>query len=180
MKKNEKGFILAEAIIVSVFIVGLFAYMATNIFPLITRYKIALRFDNPNEIYLANVLYDEMIKDKERFSELNAGDLGINTSRFYRVYTFKNGKCSYMQNTTKMNCTDIIFDDSYIAKLASNDLKIDKVAVVKNLSSIDKSDSNMVQYLEYETKKLSLKNNPKVYLLIKFTNGNFAYVATDY
>ena len=58
---NKKGFVLAEAIIVAVFVLGMFTYLAMNIFPLITKYDQANNYDNPNEIYLVNTLYDELI-----------------------------------------------------------------------------------------------------------------------
>lgn len=62
MKKiNKKGFALAEAIVVSVFVLGMFTYLAMNIIPLISKYDAVLKYDNPQEIYAANVLYDEVL-----------------------------------------------------------------------------------------------------------------------
>ncbi|MDY6015040.1 MAG: hypothetical protein SPI91_01095 [Bacilli bacterium] len=61
MKKNNKGFVLAEAIIVSVFVLGMFTYLAMNVIPLISRYERVVNYDNPQEIYLANTLYEEML-----------------------------------------------------------------------------------------------------------------------
>lgn len=61
MKKiNKKGFALAEAIVVSVFILGMFTYIAMNVLPLISKYDKALNYDNPQEVYAANILYDEL------------------------------------------------------------------------------------------------------------------------
>ena len=62
MKKNNKGFVLAEAIIVSVFVLGMFTYLAMNVIPLISRYERVVNYDNPQEIYLANTLYEEMVE----------------------------------------------------------------------------------------------------------------------
>lgn len=62
MKKiNKKGFALAEAIVVSIFVLGMFTYLAMNIIPLISKYDAVLKYDNPQEIYAANVLYDEVL-----------------------------------------------------------------------------------------------------------------------
>ena len=61
MKKNNKGFVLAEAIIVSVFVLGMFTYLTMNVIPLISRYERVVNYDNPQEIYLANTLYEEML-----------------------------------------------------------------------------------------------------------------------
>lgn len=60
-KINKKGFALAEAIVVSVFVLGMFTYLAMNIIPLISKYDAVLKYDNPQEIYAANVLYDEVL-----------------------------------------------------------------------------------------------------------------------
>lgn len=62
MKKiNKKAFALAEAIVVSVFVLGMFTYLAMNIIPLISKYDAVLNYDNPQEVYAANVLYDEVL-----------------------------------------------------------------------------------------------------------------------
>ena len=70
MKKNNKGFVLAEAIIVSVFVLGMFTYLAMNVIPLISRYERVVNYDNPQEIYLANTLYEEML-NVENINNIN-------------------------------------------------------------------------------------------------------------
>ena len=76
MKKiNKKGFALAEAIVVSVFVLGMFTYLAMNIIPLISKYDAVLKYDNPQEIYAANVLYDEVLSYiYTGYSEYTASD----------------------------------------------------------------------------------------------------------
>ena len=63
MKKiYREGFVLAEAIVVAVFVLGTFTYLAVNIIPLITKYGQVLKYDNPQEVYAANILLDELIQ----------------------------------------------------------------------------------------------------------------------
>ena len=63
MKKiKNNGFVLAEAIVVSIFVLGMFTYLAMNVLPLIGKYDRVLNYDNPQEIYLANTLYEELIQ----------------------------------------------------------------------------------------------------------------------
>lgn len=72
MKKlNRKGFVLAEAIVVAVFVLGMFTYLAVNIIPLITKYDQALKYDNPQEVYAANILMDEIVAYYNNYSSTN-------------------------------------------------------------------------------------------------------------
>ena len=80
MKKNNKGFVLAEAIIVSVFVLGMFTYLAMNVIPLISRYERVVNYDNPQEIYLANTLYEEMLELETSNNVQNRITMSINNN----------------------------------------------------------------------------------------------------
>ena len=80
MKKNNKGFVLAEAIIVSVFVLGMFTYLAMNVIPLISRYERVVNYDNPQEIYLANTLYEEMVELETSNNVQNRITMSINNN----------------------------------------------------------------------------------------------------
>ena len=80
MKKNNKGFVLAEAIIVSVFVLGMFTYLAMNVIPLISRYERVVNYDNPQEIYLANTLYEEMVELEASNNVQNRITMSINNN----------------------------------------------------------------------------------------------------
>lgn len=126
MKKNNKGFVLAEAIIVSVFVLGMFTYLAMNVIPLIARYERVTNYDNPQEIYLANTLYEEMLKieitnniKNDIIMELNDNALTCTRSVGGRSVEDCNGSADFYENlgkalkiekiyTYKNNCTTII------------------------------------------------------------------------
>lgn len=95
MKKNNKGFVLAEAIIVSVFVLGMFTYLAMNVIPLISRYERVVNYDNPQEIYLANTLYEEMVELETLNNVQNNIIMNINNNNNVL-------KCNDRRNT---NCT---------------------------------------------------------------------------
>lgn len=95
MKKNSKGFVLAEAIIVSVFVLGMFTYLAMNVIPLISRYERVVNYDNPQEIYLANTLYEEMVELETSNNVQNNIIMNINNNNNVL-------KCNDRRNT---NCT---------------------------------------------------------------------------
>lgn len=120
MKKNNKGFVLAEAIIVSVFVLGMFTYLAMNVIPLISRYERVVNYDNPQEIYLANTLYEEMVELEKLNNVQSRIIMNINSnvlecdscagsSAFYEelgkalkieaIYTYDTGKdCGNIEN----------------------------------------------------------------------------------
>ena len=52
--KDKKGFILAEAVITSVFVLGIFTFVLANVFPLIGKYERTLKFDNLEDVFIAN------------------------------------------------------------------------------------------------------------------------------
>lgn len=59
MKKiNENGFVLAEGIVVAVFVLGMFTLLITTVLPLISKYEKVLDYDNPEDIYSVNLLAD--------------------------------------------------------------------------------------------------------------------------
>ena len=99
MKKNNKGFVLAEAII-SVFVLGMFTYLAMNVIPLISRYERVVNYDNPQEIYLANTLYEEMLNVEDTNNIKNDINLSVSNNN-----DEKNLTCT---RTVGGNCTGSI------------------------------------------------------------------------
>ena len=55
-KNNEKGFILAEAIVVGVFILSLFTFLFMNIIPLIGKYEAVEKYDTIDSVYNTNMI----------------------------------------------------------------------------------------------------------------------------
>ena len=148
---NKKGFLLAESIIVAVFVVGMFTYLALNIFPLMVKYDNALDYDNSTEVYLANNLYNEMINEG-----INIPDTSI-----CEISTLS-GDCGYINNS------------EYIRKLVSN-MEIEIVLVYKgqlNDASLNAiGDRGIRTYYHYQNTRIktdTIKKNGK-FMLIKFS-----------
>ena len=55
-KSNEKGFLLAEAIVVGVFVLSLFTFLFVNVVPLVGRYEVAENYDTIDAIYNTNLI----------------------------------------------------------------------------------------------------------------------------
>ena len=156
MKKNNKGFVLAEAIIVSVFVLGMFTYLAMNVIPLISRYERVVNYDNPQEIYLANTLYEEMVELETSNNVQNKITMSINnnvlkcndsgsvnntctgSSNFYEglgkalkikaIYTYDTGKdCGDIENDKGLKN----YCEYYIKRKIGEDKNITKAFMIK-------------------------------------------------
>lgn len=166
MKKNNKGFVLAEAIIVSVFVLGMFTYLAMNVIPLISRYERVVNYDNPQEIYLANTLYEEM---------LNVEDINSDSDIELSIENTNNGteEEPNLTCTRKGACTG---SDDFYTKLGKA-LKIEAIYTYdttnpnKNCKSIS-NDKGLKNYCEYYTKRKDKDGNTKTItkaFMIKFS-----------
>lgn len=168
MKKNNKGFVLAEAIIVSVFVLGMFTYLAMNVIPLISRYERVVNYDNPQEIYLANTLYEEML-NVENINNINTDiELSIeNTNNGTEVEPKLT--CT---RTGGGNCTGSVKFYEGLGKA----LKIEAIYTYDTDNNCEsesiKSDKGLKNYCEYYTKRKDKNGNTKTItkaFMIKFS-----------
>ena len=166
MKKNNKGFVLAEAIIVSVFVLGMFTYLAMNVIPLISRYERVVNYDNPQEIYLANTLYEEM---------LNVEDINSDSNIELSIENTNNGTEEEPNLTcTRVggNCTGSVEFYEELGKA----LKIEAIYTYDTTNNCEsesiKSDKGLKNYCEYYIKRKDKDGNPKTIkkaFMIKFS-----------
>lgn len=168
MKKNNKGFVLAEAIIVSVFVLGMFTYLAMNVIPLISRYERVVNYDNPQEIYLANTLYEEML-NVENINNINTDiELSIeNTNNGTEVEPKLT--CT---RTVGGNCTGSVKFYEGLGKA----LKIEAIYTYDTDNNCEsesiKSDKGLKNYCEYYIKRKDKDGNSKTItkaFMIKFS-----------
>lgn len=168
MKKNNKGFVLAEAIIVSVFVLGMFTYLAMNVIPLISRYERVVNYDNPQEIYLANTLYEEML-NVENINNINTDiELSIeNTNNGTEVEPKLT--CT---RTVGGNCTGSVKFYEGLGKA----LKIEAIYTYDTDNNCEsesiKRDKGLKNYCEYYTKRKDKNGNTKTItkaFMIKFS-----------
>ena len=170
MKKNNKGFVLAEAIIVSVFVLGMFTYLAMNVIPLISRYERVVNYDNPQEIYLANTLYEEML-DVEGTNNIKND---INLSVLLEEDDVSNENKSKLtcdrddRETPNVECTG---SDGFYEELGKA-LKIEAIYTYdtgKDCGDIE-NDKGLKNYCEYYIKrKIGEEKNITKAFMIKFS-----------
>lgn len=169
MKKNNKGFVLAEAIIVSVFVLGMFTYLAMNVIPLISRYERVVNYDNPQEIYLANTLYEEMLsveKNTNIKTDIALSVLVSNTNEEKEL------KLTCDRVTLSEKCTGL----SEFYEDLGKALKIEAIYTYDTTNNNDcesiKNDKGLKNYCEYYTKRKDKDGNTKTItkaFMIKFS-----------
>lgn len=165
MKKNNKGFVLAEAIIVSVFVLGMFTYLAMNVIPLISRYERVVNYDNPQEIYLANTLYEEMLSVENNTNNIALSVLVSNTNEEEKELKLT---CTRVGG----NCTGSVEFYEELGKA----LKIEAIYTYDTTNNCEsesiKSDKGLKNYCEYYIKRKDKDGNPKTItkaFMIKFS-----------
>ena len=162
MKKlNSKGFVLAESIVVSVFVLGIFTYLAVNVIPLVTEYDRAINYDNPQEVYAANLLFEELS------AYINLYDFFYADSYNTKFIDLNNMQEEYFKTLQKM-------------------LKIKKVQKNEGCINLGRS---MTEYCKYLQRREALVTDDMGYsdtidgvsmffslntILVEFENGNFA------
>ncbi len=61
---NNKGFVLVESIVTSVFVLGLFTFIIANILPLIAGYDKEVYYDSIDSIYDAHLIRKMILMDE--------------------------------------------------------------------------------------------------------------------
>ena len=169
MKKNNKGFVLAEAIIVSVFVLGMFTYLAMNVIPLISRYERVVNYDNPQEIYLANTLYEEMLSVENNTNIKTDIALSVSVSNTNEEKELKL-TCDRVTSSEKCTGSSKFYEDLGKA------LKIEAIYTYDTDNNCEsesiKSDKGLKNYCEYYTKRKDKNGNTKTItkaFMIKFS-----------
>ena len=158
---NKKGFVLAEAIVVSVFVIGMVAYIAVNMLPLVSRYEKVSKYDDLQEVYLINDLYDEL-----KVRNINA-KIGI--YKYTMVQSTYSVKCTVLSGTNNALCAAAKLKE-YIYKY----LNISEIVV----GNVDKTklSRSMREYYAYYKSNNGLTTVPDNVMLVKFQDNTFASI----
>ena len=142
-KMNNKGFALVETLIVSIFVMGIFTLIYTNIVPIMGEYEKRENYDNVNNIYKSYVIR-RMI---QYYSSLTCND------NIIKIYD--------KENTN--DCSIYSGDPEYCPRLMDN-LNVLKIYITKykgfnnNISDDDKGVKEYVKSLGKFTNKTSSCN----------------------
>lgn len=105
-KMNKKGFLLAESIIVGVFVLSLFTFLFVNVVPLVGQYEAREKYDTITGVYNAHLVRTMILEDTKAESILELNDLP------YKYYE-REDLCSN-DNIEKVNYCTKLLGDSYL------------------------------------------------------------------
>lgn len=156
MKKNNKGFVLVETLIVSVSVAAIFTIIYLNLYPIVGEYQKVENYDDIDTKYVAHWM---------RLLVMNKGNgtlwTKVNNNNNKYVTVTKNDCSTYFVN--EANCNNFFdgFNVSkmYITSYFTTELK----SVVKNAPDIDSSVKEYIEYLPtYEKLNESKKDYKRV------------------
>lgn len=164
---NNKGFVLVETIITSVFVLGLFAFIIANVLPVIGEYEKAADYDSIESIYDAHLVRKMILKsDESRVAKL----LTLPTGEGKNYYLFDGDDiCIYLSNENY--CKALLsrsFLDVKEIVITSYDIKDGFVKASKNF------DRGLREYIAQMQKYTSTIPNNYNYtnrLIIYFNDG---------
>lgn len=164
MIKNNKGFMLAEVVIVSAVLITTLVSLYAGFAKVYKAYEERSSFFDTDSIYALKSIEDTLIDEGLFNNIINE----INTSNYV----------SYLAE----NLTDDSYINSYLKELLGN-YNIEYFYITKydnaSLTTIIESDANNIifnDFLKYLQKNLTFDNNYNYIFLSKTKDGRFAYL----
>lgn len=164
MIKNNKGFMLAEVVIVSAVLITTLVSLYAGFAKVYKAYEERSSFFDTDSIYALKSIKDTLIDEGLFNNIINE----INTSNYV----------SYLAE----NLTDDSYINSYLKELLGN-YNIEYFYITKydnaSLTTIIESDANNIifnDFLKYLQKNLTFDNNYNYIFLSKTKDGRFAYL----
>ena len=173
MKKlNKKGFLIAESIIVGVFVLSLFTFLFVNVVPLVGQYEAREKYDTINGAYNANLVRTMILEDNKMEQVLELNNLP------YKIYE-REDLCT-VENLEKANYCTKLLGDAY--------LNVDKIYItwfrteeIKKASRNNDIDFNRAarDYIDsldgYKQPSGSTYDNYKR-IIVQYNDGAFANI----
>ncbi len=164
---GNKGFVLVETLIVSLFIMGIFTFIYTNLFPLIGEYERRENYDDISTKYTAHH-YRMMILQDENYHSI--------TDLNGAPYKDLTGSCSLFKNVTYCEAFKNHFGITRVY-LAEYDLTTFK-NTIKNTALIGEQSTygNFQKYVEYLPTYQKDPKNDYLHLIIETKEGNYSII----
>ena len=168
MKKNNRGFLLAESLVVSTFVLTILILLYIQFNNLTTNYKNSYNYNNVESIYDLSSVSNYLLTNNYNLSDQ------LTESKPY-VIVYKDGSCNMDAGIIDSFCDNLISQmDAKTVIYTSSDIS----AIQKYVSEND--DSNINQSLrEFISRVETNTVQNKGRLFAEFNNGTFATIAMD-
>lgn len=168
MKKNNRGFLLAESLVVSTFVLTVLILLYIQFSNLTTNYKNSYNYNNVESIYDLSSVSNYLLNNNYNLSNQ------LTASKPY-VVVYKNGSCNMDAGIIDSFCDNLINKmDAKTVIYTSSD-----ISVIQNYVSAH-DDSNINQHLrEFISRVETATVKNKGRLFAEFNNGTYATIAMD-
>ncbi len=163
-KINNKGFMLAETLIVSIFVMGVFSMLYVNVLPLIAEYE---KYKNYNTVeatynaHWARKIVLDGLEDNSFTTARNNGYLDVSDCSLYT----KNNMTDWCDNFKAVNDITKIYLTSY----SEEKLK----SYVKSSDSYTREFKDYISYIPTYSKNSTKVNDSKYFhVIIEFSKGD--------
>ena len=126
---NNKGFVLVETLIVTVFVVAMFVFAYRNTVPMMGEYEKMSSFDDVDSVYAIN-LYKQLVL---RYANMDYIDNYLNTNNYLDIGNcsdtniyISSDYCKKLQRSLDISDNDSIFITRYNVSLFRNEVKNDE------------------------------------------------------
>lgn len=169
LKKDKRGFALAETLIVSVVVAGILIYIFIQFSSLKRSYNTSFKYNTVNGLYALEDVANYIKKVEENNMELINGYLINEIDNQQYILITKNGE-EYEDNVESY---ETVFSDAYATELF-NQLEIKQLIITKeNLSELD--DSDFDESIKQFIKRIKYDKDTNNYRLIaKFEDNTLA------
>lgn len=170
--KNNKGFLLAESLVVSTFVITVLLFLFVQFQNLMTTYKNNMKYNSPKALYSLGTVSNYLSSDPNNLTVLNNN---LNSQKYFLVYDKANGGCSTLLSLDQSYC-NTLFEDADISKLYYT--KSDLTELKNYIKSND--DSNINQKTRDFIKRLSADEiENKGRFIAEFSSGDYATMAIN-
>lgn len=174
-KLNNKGFVLAETIIVGVFVIGLITFLFLAILPLIGEYEKREKYDTLNSKYDIHLVRKMILRDTNIENILSIGDDG------YVVYKDLDVFCEMFEQE---NYCRMLLGENYldIDNVILSTYKTTKLKNALNTDSILYNDRATKEYIEFIPEFIAVPGRYDNYfrIIIKYNDLSFANIEVIY
>lgn len=168
--KNKKGFILAEAIVVGIFVLSLFTFLFINIIPLVGEYEASQEYDTIDGVYNANLVRSMILNDA------NALDVLTLNGAEYKYYN-ATGLCNVLNY--KNMCLKLVGEDFlniktvYVTWYRSEPIKTKSKGNTENFT---RAAREYIEQLESFDQPSGTTYDKYKRLIINYNDGTFANI----
>ena len=183
-KSNRKGFVLAEAIVVGVFLIELLSILIINVLPLIGQYERSFKYDQIDRKYDINLIRKMILMAPNNNNILSNYDISYSSSKGYIVYNNMNDFCSEINYSY---CYSLLTDSNGNAMLNVKSLILTKYNTTNlkqnvNTLSISRGFKEYIKYLPSDALIVTndIAYRPYKKLIVEFSNNTYASIEVPY